>query len=113
MLAVVLVLHAWQQRAAQLTAARADLATCTAQYAALQDQVTQQNAAIADYRAKAAAQQQAADAAQAQARSQIEQSQRRLQRILTAPVPAECPAAVAWTREQAAAIGARWARGAP
>ena len=76
--------------------------------------MTEQNAAIADYRRQAAAQQQAADAAQAQARAQIEQSQRRLQRILTAPVPADCPAAVAWTRQQAADIGARWAReGAP
>lgn len=112
-LAVVLVLHTWQQRAAQLTAARAELVTCAAAREALDQQVTEQNTAIADYRDKAAAQQQAADAAQAQARAEIEQSQRRLQRILTAPVPADCPAAVAWTRAQAEGIGARWARGVP
>lgn len=107
-MAVVLVLNEWQSRGAQLTAARAELATCTAAREALDQQVTAQNAAIADYRNKAAAQQQAADAAQAQARAQIEQSQRRLQRILTARVPTECPAAMQWLGAYGRDLATRW-----
>lgn len=111
--ALLVALTAWQQRGAQLAGVRAELATCTAGRVAIEQQVTAQNAAIADYRRQAAALQQAVEAAQAQARAELAQSQRRLQRILTAPVPADCSAAVAWTRAQAATIGARWARSAP
>lgn len=112
-LLLLIVLGAWQHRVAQLAAARADLATCNARYAALDKQVEAQNATIADYRHKADEQRKAVETAQAQAQAQLQQAQRRLQRVLTAQVPAECSAAVAWTREQAADIGARWARSAP
>ena len=100
---------AWQHRAAQLAAARADLATCAANYATLSAQTAEQNRAIQALRLQGELQAQTVADAQARARAATQDAQRRVQHLLQAQVPADCHAAVGWARAQAADIAQRWA----
>ena len=108
-LAVLLVLDAWQHRAAQLTAARADLATYAATYATLAALAEEQNRTIEALRLQGELQAQTVADAQARARAAMQDAQRRVQHLLQAQVPAVCHAAVGWARTQAADIAQRWA----
>lgn len=86
----------------------ADAATLTEARDQCLASVEIQNAAIADLRARGEAAQRRADAARAEADRIGAQTQRRVQQAMAAAVPAECPAAMEWLRDQGATLAREW-----
>lgn len=89
-------------------AAEASLETCKRNRMILAQAIEDQNAAIAELRAKADAQAErialaAQDAAQAR-----REAEARVRRVLSETVPEECSAAVQWGAEQAGELAKRW-----
>lgn len=70
--------------------------------------VTEQNTAIAELRAKGEAEQRRADAARAEADRIGAQTQRRVQQAMAAAVPTECPAAMEWLRDKGESLAREW-----
>ena len=88
--------------------AEAALASCKRDRMTLVESIKDQNAAIAEMKAKADAQAErlavaAQDAAQAR-----REAEARVRRVLSEAVPEECSAAVQWGAEQGARLAERW-----
>ena len=88
--------------------AEAALASCKRDRMTLVESIKDQNAAIAEMKAKADAQAErlavaAQDAAQARRDAEV-----RVRRIMAEEVPQECSAAVQWGAEQGAKLAERW-----
>lgn len=87
--------------ASQRDAARAEAVQSRAE-------IEKQNEAISAWRVAADIQQRLAEDAGQRAAQVRTVTQTRVQRVLAAPVPPECPAAMRWGAERAAEITARW-----
>lgn len=79
-----------------------------AEVARLRADTVRQNEAIAVWQAAAEQQQTLASQAQQRAAQIRVVTQTHIQRVLTAPVPSECPAAIRWGAEQAQHMVAEW-----